>query len=176
MAADPGDAADAGAAAGADAEQDRPVDRVRALVERVLEELEPEAGVEVEETPDAITARVLGEEMGIVIGRHGATIDALQHLATRAAFRGDDERKPVVVDAAGYRERREAVLLRAADRAVEDALDTAAPVELEPMSASERRVVHTYLKDRAEVDTHSEGDEPERRLVVVPVDRDGPAV
>lgn len=154
---------------------DRPAERVRALVERVLEDLEPAAAVEVAETADTITARVLGEELGIVIGRHGATIDALQHLAARAAFRGDDERKHVVVDAAGYRERRESVLLRAADRAVEEALESATPVELEPMSSPERRVVHTYLKDRVEVETHSEGDEPDRRLVVVPVGPEAPA-
>lgn len=172
MAGEPETGADSGESTGAG---DRPAERVRALVERVLEELEPDAGVEVEETADAITARVLGDELGIVIGRHGATIDALQHLATRAAFRGDDERKHVVVDAAGYRERREVVLFRAADRAVEDALDSGAPVELEPMSSSERRVVHTYLKDRDEVATHSEGDEPDRRLVVVPVDAADPS-
>ena len=75
----------------------------------------------------------------------------------------------VVLDAAGYRERREAALQRAADRAVSDALDFGRPVELEPMSAAERRIVHTYLRDRTEVQTHSEGDEPDRRLVVTPV-------
>ena len=75
----------------------------------------------------------------------------------------------MVVDAAGYRERREAVLHRAADRAVEDALSFGRPVELEPMRAPERKIVHTYLSERTDVDTHSEGDEPDRRLVVTPV-------
>jgi spoIIIJ-associated protein len=75
----------------------------------------------------------------------------------------------VVVDAAGYRERREAQLHRAADRAAEDALSFGRPVELEPMAAHDRRAVHEYLKERTDVETHSEGDEPERRLVVSPV-------
>jgi spoIIIJ-associated protein len=79
----------------------------------------------------------------------------------------------VVVDAAGYRARRETALQRSADRAVSDALSFGRPVELEPMSAFERRTVHTYLKDNPEVDTHSEGDEPDRRLVVTPVRADG---
>ena len=105
---------------------------------------------------------------GAVIGKHGTTIDALQHLAVRIAFRGLSERKSVVVDAAGYRERREGVLRRSADRAVAEALDFGRPVELEPMSAAERRIVHTYLRDRTDVQTHSEGDEPDRRLVVSP--------
>jgi spoIIIJ-associated protein len=146
-----------------------PAARVRALVERVVEELELDAAVEVEESAEEIRATVEGEDLGLLIGRHGSTIDAVQHLAARAAFRGEDERKRVVVDASGYRERREAQLRRAADRAAEDALAFDRPVELEPMSANERRAVHQYLKERLDVETHSEGDEPERRLVVSPV-------
>jgi spoIIIJ-associated protein len=75
----------------------------------------------------------------------------------------------VTVDAAGYRERRAEALHRAADRAVADALRYDRPVELEPMRALERKVVHTYLAERTDVETHSEGDEPDRRLVVTPV-------
>ena len=76
-----------------------------------------------------------------------------------------------MVDAAGYRERREAALHRAADRAVSVALSFGRPVELEPMRAPERKVVHLYLSERTDVETHSEGDEPDRRLVVSPVER-----
>lgn len=169
MAAEREDRAEPEDAAGALEEiPETPVERVRAVVARVAAALDEESAVEMEETAEAITATVVGEDLGLVIGRHGATIDALQHLAGRAAFRDEDERKRVIVDAAGYRERREEILTSAAERAVEDALATEAPVELEPMSAAERRVVHTYLKDRAEVETHSEGDEPDRRLVVTP--------
>lgn len=148
---------------------DEPAERVRQLVARVVSELELRASVEVIETDEEIRAVVNGEELGLLIGRHGSTIDALQHLATRAAFRGVVEHKRVVVDAAGYRERRDAQLRRAADRAAEDALSFGRPVELEPMASHERKAVHNYLKERTDVDTHSEGDEPERRLVVSPV-------
>ncbi len=86
----------------------------------------------------------------------------------RIALRGG-ERKQVTVDAAGYRARRAEALHRSADRAVADALRYDRPVELEPMRALERKVVHTYLAERTDIETHSEGDEPDRRLVVSPV-------
>jgi spoIIIJ-associated protein len=147
-----------------------PVERVREVVSRVIEALGLDASVEVTENTDEIRATVEGpDEMGRLIGRHGQTIDALQHLAWRAAFHDSDERKAVVVDAAGYRQRREEALQRQADRAASEALRYGRPVELEPMSASERKTVHNYLADRTDVETHSEGDEPERRLVVSPL-------
>lgn len=153
----------------ADDVPDEPVERVRGLVTRVCGALDLRASVDIEESPDEIRATVNGEDLGLLIGKHGSTIDALQHLATRAAFRGTEDRKRIVVDAAGYRERREAALRRAADRAVEDALSFGRPVELEPMAAPERKIVHQYLATRHEVETHSEGDEPDRRLVVTPL-------
>jgi spoIIIJ-associated protein len=148
---------------------DEPAERVRALVGRVTQALGLRASVDVVETDEEIEATVNGEDLGLLIGKHGATIDALQHLAARIAFRGMADRKNVTIDAAGYRERREAALQRAADQAVEDALSYRRAVELEPMSAAERRIVHTYLRDRTEIQTHSEGDEPDRRLVISPV-------
>jgi spoIIIJ-associated protein len=148
---------------------EEPAERVRAVVGRVTQALGLRASVDVVETEEEIAATVNGEDLGLLIGKHGSTIDALQHLAARIAFRGDAHRKTVTIDAAGYRERREAALQRAANQAVEDALSYGRPVELEPMSAAERRIVHTYLRDRSEVATHSEGDEPDRRLVVSPV-------
>jgi spoIIIJ-associated protein len=142
-------------------------------VEAVAAELDPDASVEVVETDEALTATLTGGDPSLFIGKQGSTIDAVQHLAARATFRGASERKAVVVDAGGYRARREAALIRTADRAVADALAYERPIELEPMGAAERRVVHTYLKDRTDVQTHSEGEEPERRLVVTPVSRGG---
>jgi spoIIIJ-associated protein len=148
---------------------DSPAERVRTVVSRVVGALGLRASVDIEENNEEIRATVNGDDLGLLIGRHGATIDALQHLAMRAAFHSSADHKAVVVDAAGYRERREAALRRAADRAVEDALSFGRAVELEPMNPQERRIVHVYLRDRTDVQTHSEGDEPERRLVVTPV-------
>jgi spoIIIJ-associated protein len=148
---------------------DEPAERVRAFLARVVVALDLRASVDIEEDDEELRATVNGDDLGLMIGKHGTTIDALQHLAQRICYRGGADRKSVVVDAAGYRERREGVLRRTADRAVSEALDFDRAVELEPMSAAERRIVHTYLRDRTDVQTHSEGDEPDRRLVVTPV-------
>jgi spoIIIJ-associated protein len=147
---------------------EEPGERVRALVGRIVHELGLRATVDIEETEDEIRATVNGDELGLLIGKHGTTIDAVQHLAFRAAFRGRQTRKQVTVDAAGYRERRETALHRMADRAAAEALRYDRAVELEPMRAPERKIVHTYLSERTDVETHSEGDEPDRRLVISP--------
>jgi spoIIIJ-associated protein len=147
---------------------EEPAERVRAVVGRVVHALGLRATVDVEENEDEIRATVNGDELGLLIGKHGATIDAVQHLAFRAAFRGRETRKQVTVDAAGYRERRETALHRMADRAAAEALRYDRAVELEPMRAPERKIVHTYLSERTDVQTHSEGDEPDRRLVISP--------
>jgi spoIIIJ-associated protein len=154
---------------------DEPAERLRALVTRVVQALGLRATVEITETDEELRATVEGDdELGLLIGKHGATIDALQHLAMRIALRGETERKQVTVDAAGYRDRRENALQRSADRAVAEALRYGRPVELEPMRSLERKVVHMYLRERTDIETHSEGDEPDRRLVVSPVSADRP--
>jgi spoIIIJ-associated protein len=147
---------------------DEPGERVRAIVARVVHALGLRATVDIEETDDELRATVNGDELGLLIGKHGSTIDAVQHLAFRAAYRGREDRKQVTVDAAGYRERRETALHRMADRAAAEALRYDRAVELEPMRAPERKIVHTYLSERGDVETHSEGDEPDRRLVISP--------
>ncbi|HET8639525.1 MAG TPA: R3H domain-containing nucleic acid-binding protein [Solirubrobacterales bacterium] len=147
-----------------------PAARVKELIEGVLDELDLEGEVEVREDDDRIEATVVGEDdYGLLIGKRGQTIDALQLLCYQAAFRGLRERKRVVLDAAGYRERRREVLVSRADRAAARALDDDRSVEMDPMTAQERRVVHEHLKDRPDVETYSEGDEPDRRVVVAPL-------
>ena len=146
-----------------------PAERVRAILEHIVDALEVDGDVEVDENAERIVGRVNGEDVGLLIGRRGQTIDAVQLLCYRAAFRGLQERKRVVVDAAGYRERRQAAIEEQADRAAERALKTGKEIELEPMTPSERRVVHQHLKDRAGLETFSEGDEPERCVIVAPL-------
>jgi spoIIIJ-associated protein len=147
-----------------------PAERVRELVEGVLDELDLDGEVEISEDEERITASVDGGgDYGLLIGKRGQTIDALQLLAYQAAFRGSRDRKRVVVDAAGYRDRRREALVSRADRAAEQALSGNQSVELDPMSAQERRVVHEHLKERSGVETFSEGDEPRRCVVVAPL-------
>ena len=146
-----------------------PADRVRAVLEQVVEALDLEAEVTVDEDAERIEGAIEGEELGLLIGRRGQTIDALQLICYRAAFRGHPERKRVVVDAAGYRARRREAIERQADRAAERALDTGREIELEPMSPAERKIVHDRLKDRTGLETFSEGEEPGRCVVVAPL-------
>jgi spoIIIJ-associated protein len=141
---------------------------LRELLELIAAGIGVHCRVDVEEDEKSVTAICIGQELGVLIGRHGQTIDAIQYLATAILARDQgDVRKSVIVDAAGYRERRrvtlEAMALRAADRA-----RGGERVELEPMSAIERKVVHVRLQDEPGVVTSSEGAEPSRYVVVHP--------
>src|SRR5215207_5565030 len=117
---------------------DAPAARVKAVLEEIVEALDLQAEIEVSEDDERIAARVEGEELGLLIGRRGQTIDAIQLLCYRAAFRGRGDRKRVSVDAAGYRERRRETIEHQAERAAERALETGKEIELEPMSPTER--------------------------------------
>ena len=142
---------------------------VRELLEQIAAGIGVEASVEVREDADGVTAEFVGQDLGLLIGHHGQTIDAIQHLAYRIAFRRGGEPLRVVVDAAGYRERRAVALRAAADQAAEAAIHDRRPVALEAMSALERKVIHEHLKGRHGVETYSQGQEPDRRLVVAPL-------
>ena len=142
---------------------------VRELLEEIATGVGVEASVRVTEEPDRISAEFVGEDLGLLIGHHGQTIDAIQHLAYRIAFRRSGAPLRVVIDAAGYRERRAMALRAAADQAAETAIHDGRPIALEAMSALERKVVHEHLKGRHDVETYSEGQEPDRRLVVAPL-------
>ena len=143
--------------------------RVQELLERIVDTVGVDAEVLVREDEDEVHADLEGDDLGLLIGRHGQVIDAIQHIAYRVAGRGTSNRKRVVVDAAGYRERRAVALRAAADQAAEAAIHDCRPVQLEAMTALERKVVHEHLKTRHDVETYSEGEEPERRLVVAPL-------
>jgi spoIIIJ-associated protein len=149
---------------------DDPAKRAQELVEGVLDELDLDGDVAVEEDDERILLTVEGgDDYGLLIGKRGQTIDALQLLCYQAAFRGKRERKRVIVDAAGYRARRRETLEGRADRAAEQALTNNRLVEMDPMSAQERRVVHERLKERPGIETYSEGDEPNRCVIVAPL-------
>jgi spoIIIJ-associated protein len=143
---------------------------VRGLVTRIVDGIGVAARIDLVEEDDVITVSCTGPDLGMLIGRHGQTIDAVQYLANAIMWRRHpDDRKEVVVDAAGYRDRRRATLeslaLRSADRVLADG----EAVELEPMTAVERKVVHLRLKELDGVETTSEGTEPNRFVVIRPL-------
>jgi spoIIIJ-associated protein len=145
-------------------------DRIRELLEKVSDALGLDADVVIETDEEGIRGTLEGDDLGLFIGRHGQTIDAVQHLAFKVANRdaGRNEAIRVTVDAAGYRQRREEMLHRQADQAAARAARSGRAVALDAMSATERKVVHEHLKDREDVETYSEGTEPDRHLVVAP--------
>ena len=143
---------------------------VRDVVGRILEAIGVQARLEIVETDETVTATIVGRELGLAIGKHGQTIDAIQYLANAAVWRGrgvDHHRLALV--AAGYRARREATLEALANRSAERAISSARSVELDPMTAVERKVVLLALKETAGVVTRSEGTEPNRFVVIDPV-------
>ena len=163
------EAAAAAAAAGPVAEEGGQAGEARALVAQMVETLGVDADVAAHDEPEAIVVTCSGPEVGLLIGRHGQTIDAIQYLLNVIAYRAyGEEKKDVVVDAAGYRARRQATLETLALRVADRVRESGEPEELEPMTAVERKVVHLHLKEVAGVGTTSEGTEPNRYVVVVP--------
>ena len=147
-----------------------PAEALEELLEEIVDALGLDVEIEVEEREGVLNGRIKGDDVGLFIGRHGQTIEAVQHLAQRIVFPGGAARARVLIDADGYRERRAEVLRDDADDAAEEALRTGRPVEFEPLPSSERRIVHEYLRERGDVQTHSEGDEPQRYVVVSPLE------
>jgi spoIIIJ-associated protein len=146
-----------------------PVAALRELLETLVEAFGAEAKVVVEERDGVLRGAVEGSGAEALIGERGSVIDAIQHLAQRVVLHGGEGLR-VVVDAGGYRQRREGELCAEADRAADTVLAERREVALSPMPAAERRFVHEHLRERGDVGTHSEGDEPRRRLIVAPLD------
>jgi spoIIIJ-associated protein len=143
-------------------------ERVRDVVERIASAIDPELSVSVAEHGTRVIAVASGGDTARLIGRHGQTIDAVQHLAAAAALPGSDGEWEIVVDTAGYRARRERRLRALALKAAERAQREGSAQALEPMSSAERRIVHTVLVDHPGVETASEGRDPARFVVVRP--------
>lgn len=143
--------------------------KLRAFVERVLEEMGLIAQVRVTEGAEELHAEVTGDDLGILIGRRGQTIDAVEYLAGIAVYSGVHPRKHVELDAEGYKERRRSQIERVALRKADEAAKRGRPVQLNPMTPAERKIVHLTLRDREDVGTASQGREPNRSVVITPV-------
>ena len=146
-----------------------PDEELQDLLETLVEAFDADCTVVVEEHDGVLRGSVEGPGAEALVGPDGTVLEAVQHLAQRIVLRGSSEPR-VVVDAAGYRERREEALRAEADRVAELVLGEGREIALRPMPAAERRFLHEYLRERGDVATHSEGDEPRRRLVVSPGD------
>lgn len=142
-------------------------ERVQRFLTEVSRAMGVESSVRIVEEPEVLRVELSGADAGILIGRHGQTLDALQLLTNLVALRAGEGPR-VIVDAEGYRKRREEAVRRMALRAAEQVRRSGRKVLLEPMAPHERRVVHMALASNPHVTTSSEGEEPYRRVVVMP--------
>lgn len=143
--------------------------RARKFLEDVFAAMKIEVELQRSETEEGILFQLEGESLGILIGKHGQTLDALQYLTNLAANRGvAGERLHVQLDIEGYRARREETLTRLAGHLAEKACRIGQEIHLEPMNRHERKIIHMALQDSRKVSTYSAGDEPRRYVVIVP--------
>lgn len=143
--------------------------RARKFLEDVFAAMKIEVELHRLETEEGILFQLEGESLGILIGKHGQTLDALQYLTNLAANRGvAGERLHVQLDIEGYRARREETLTRLAGHLAEKACRIGQEIHLEPMNRHERKIIHMALQDSRKVSTYSAGDEPRRYVVIVP--------
>ena len=144
-------------------------ERARKFLDDVFAAMKIEVELQRSETEEGVLFQIEGESLGILIGKHGQTLDALQYLANLGANRGTgSERLHVILDVEGYRARREETLTRLAGHLAEKACRIGQEIHLEPMNRHERKIIHMALQDSRKVSTYSAGDEPRRYVVIVP--------
>lgn len=132
----------------------------------VLGKMGVDAEIECEEDEESVTLRIKGKDIGIIIGRRGETLDALQYLASLVVNRGSENYKRVILDIENYRQKREDSLVKLANRLAERVVRYRRPVTLEPMNPYERRVIHFTLQNNKYVETYSVGEDPNRKVVI----------
>ncbi|MBW7475631.1 protein jag [Paenibacillus oenotherae] len=147
-----------------------PIDAIQET-ERFITEVAAKMGLDIiitrKESRDGLTLALSGSgDLGMLIGRRGQTLDALQYLVNIVANRYADSHIRIVLDAEDFRERRRKTLADLSDRLAGHVIRTRKEVVLEPMSPHERKVIHSQLQDHAKVRTYSKGDEPNRRVVI----------
>lgn len=143
--------------------------KAKKFLEKLLDEMGVPALVNSEITNNRIYLSITGKNMGIIIGKRGETLDAIQYLVNVVANKGRAEYIKIIVDTENYRERREETLRNLAQKLAKKAIKTRRAVILEPMNPYDRRIIHSALQDNKAVRTHSEGKEPFRKVVITPV-------
>ncbi|MFO8061196.1 MAG: RNA-binding cell elongation regulator Jag/EloR [Bacillota bacterium] len=139
------------------------------FVRELLSYINEDAEVTASESDQVIACEIEGDDLGLIIGRHGATLNALQYLANVAAGRSSSDRRPVVLDAGNYRQRRKRNLTEMAERMALRAAKTGRSVRMEPLPPHERKIIHVSLQDHPQVTTESQGQDPHRYVVITPL-------
>ena len=147
------------------------IDAAQNFLREVFAAMTLDVTIEVEELPDGVKLNLSGKGLGVLIGRRGQALDALQYLLNLAVNRKVDDKIFFTLDVEDYRRRREEALIKLAKSVAERAIKTRREVRLEPMSRHERKIIHTILQDNDRVETHSTGEDPYRYVIVTPVRR-----
>lgn len=132
----------------------------------ILDKMDIEATVSVSETEEAVKVEISGENVGLLIGRRGETLDAIQYLTSLVVNKDKDDYKRVIVDVENYRQKREDTLIALAYRMADKVEKYKKSVTLEPMTPYERRIIHSALQERFTIETMSVGEEPNRKVVI----------
>ena len=132
----------------------------------IFDKMEIKTDIDIKQSENGINIRLAGDDIGIVIGRRGETLDALQYLLSLVINKNMEGYVRVILDGADYRKKREETLVRLANRVAEKVSKTHKNLTLEPMNPYERRIIHSTLQNHKYVDTQSIGEDPNRRVVV----------
>lgn len=146
--------------------KDSPGKRAKDFILNILETMSLEAEAIIKEEENVIRVNIVGDKLGILIGRRGETLDALQYLTNLTVNKNQENRKKVFLDIEGYRERREETLIKLANKLADKARQRGRSVILEPMNSQERRIIHTALQGENDIVTFSEGEEPYRKIII----------
>jgi spoIIIJ-associated protein len=141
-------------------------DEVKEFLTKLLSYMEIEAKISITEDDSKIMVRLSGQNMGLLIGYRGETLDALQYLTNLAINKNNTEYKRIIIDTEEYRSKREETLRRLAKRLANKVQKTKRSIVLEPMNPYERRIIHSTLQNHPNVITYSEGDEPYRKVII----------
>ncbi|MFZ5649526.1 MAG: RNA-binding cell elongation regulator Jag/EloR [Bacillota bacterium] len=141
---------------------------VRTIMTDILITMNLDAKMDIKEKDDTISVNLKGENLGILIGRRGETLDALQYLVNLSVNKNMENRKKFILDIEGYRRRREETLKKLAHKLADKARQRGRNIVLEPMNSLERRIIHTALQGRDDISTFSEGEEPYRKIIIAP--------
>lgn len=142
--------------------------RAVSLLKEIFRTMDLDVKINAEENEKTIMIDLEGPDLGLLIGRRGETLDALQYLVNLSVNKNQEIRKKIIIDIEGYRDRREKTLQKLAEKLAEKARQRGRNVVLEPMSAQERRIIHTALQGRDDIYTFSEGEDPYRKIIISP--------
>lgn len=148
--------------------KENPLNRASGLLKDIFQNMDLDVKIKISEKEKTMFINLEGPELGILIGRRGETLDALQYLVNLSANKNQETRKKIIIDIEGYRNRREKTLQRLALKLADKAKQRGRNVVLEPMSSQERRIIHTALQGRDDIYTFSEGEEPYRKIIISP--------